>query len=102
MAPDELPAGGDGDVQALAGETRAALARAAARLADELCVFLSPMLLGGPVGAMGNTQWRLAQAPRFQLKESKPIGHDIFLRLEPAEPAGLAETSRPGKRRKTH
>ncbi|HPC57482.1 MAG TPA: bifunctional diaminohydroxyphosphoribosylaminopyrimidine deaminase/5-amino-6-(5-phosphoribosylamino)uracil reductase RibD [Kiritimatiellia bacterium] len=73
-----------------------------ARLADELCVFLSPMLLGGPVGAMGNTQWRLTQAPRFQLKESKPIGHDIFLRLEPAEPAGLAETSRPGKRRKTH
>ncbi len=72
-----------------------------ARLADELCVFLAPMLLGGPVGAMGNTQWRLARAPRFQLAESNSIGHDIFLRFEPAEPAGPAGTPRPGKPGKT-
>jgi len=73
-----------------------------ARLADELCVFLAPILLGGPVGAMGNTQWRLDRAPRFQRVESIPIGHDIFLRFVPAEPSGPAGTPRPGKRRKTH
>ena len=57
-----------------------------AGLADELRVFLSPMLIGGPVGATGLTQWRLNQAPRFELLESKPVGKDLFLRLKPMEP----------------
>ncbi|MGD9613356.1 MAG: RibD family protein, partial [Kiritimatiellia bacterium] len=56
-----------------------------AGLVDELCVFLSPMLIGGSVGAMGTTEWRLAQAPRFELKASHPVGKDLFLRLVPKE-----------------
>jgi diaminohydroxyphosphoribosylaminopyrimidine deaminase / 5-amino-6-(5-phosphoribosylamino)uracil reductase len=54
-----------------------------ARLVDELCVFLSPMLIGGPVGATGQTEWPLKHAPRFELKESRPVGKDLFLRLVP-------------------
>lgn len=53
-------------------------------LVDELCVFLAPMLVGGPVGAVGATAWRLPQAPRFRRVESKSIGQDWFLRLVPA------------------
>ena len=56
-----------------------------ARLVDELCVFLSPTLIGGPVGAMGNTQWILNQAPQFELAASYPAGKDLFLRLNPKE-----------------
>ena len=56
-----------------------------ARLVDELCVFLSTMLIGGPVGATGYTEWLLKQAPRFELKESRPVGKDLFLRLAPKE-----------------
>jgi len=52
-------------------------------LVDEFCVFLSPMLIGGPVGATGDTAWRLPQAPRFTVKETRPIGKDLFLRLVP-------------------
>ncbi len=55
-----------------------------ANLADELCVFLAPLLIGGPVGATGATHWLLAQAPRFQLRESRSVGDDLFLRLAPA------------------
>ena len=54
-----------------------------ADLADEWVVFLSPMLIGGPVGAMGNTRWRLDQAPRFAQKECRPVGKDVMLRLVP-------------------
>ena len=53
-------------------------------LVDELCVFLSPMLIGGQVSAMGTTEWRLAQAPRFRLRECRPVGKDLFLKLSPA------------------
>ncbi len=53
-------------------------------LVDELTVFLSPMLIGGNVGAMGTTEWRLAQAPRFRLRECRPVGKDLFLKLSPA------------------
>ena len=56
-----------------------------AKLADELCLFLSPLLLGGPVGAMGASQWLLAQAPRFQIREARPAGRDLFIRLTPEE-----------------
>jgi len=56
-----------------------------ANLVDELCVFLSPMLIGGPVGATGHTHWRLPQAPRFTVIESAPAGADFFLRMIPQE-----------------
>jgi diaminohydroxyphosphoribosylaminopyrimidine deaminase/5-amino-6-(5-phosphoribosylamino)uracil reductase len=54
-----------------------------AGLVDELCLFLSPMLIGGPVGAIGAATWRLPQAPRFRRVESKSVGQDWFLRLAP-------------------
>lgn len=54
-----------------------------AGLVDELCVFLAPMLIGGPVGAVGAAAWRLPQAPRFRRVESKSVGPDWFLRLAP-------------------
>lgn len=56
-----------------------------AGLIDECCVFLSPMLIGGNVGAMGRTEWRLKQAPQFRLIESRPVGKDLFLRFIPNE-----------------
>ena len=66
-----------------------------AGLVDELCVFLSPMLIGGPVGAVGNIHWRLPQAPRFRLQQSRPVGKDLLVRLEPLEQPGSARTPRP-------
>lgn len=54
-----------------------------AKLVDELCIFLSPMCIGGPVGASGNTTWRLDQAPQFVRKEIRPVGKDLFLRMVP-------------------
>ena len=56
-------------------------------LVDELCVFLAPRLLGGPVGATGPATWPLAQAPRFQIREIRPQGDDVFLRLTPSPKA---------------
>ena len=55
-----------------------------AGLVDELCVFVAPMLIGGPVGAAGETSWLLPQAPRFRRVESISAGADWFLRLVPA------------------
>ncbi len=55
-----------------------------AGLVDELCVIFSPMVIGGPVGAMGLTEWPLKQAPRFEIKEFRPVGKDLLLRLTPA------------------
>ena len=66
-----------------------------AGLVDEMCVFLAPMLIGGPVGAMGTTEWRLAQAPRFWPREFRPIGNDLLVRLDPMEHPGSAGTPRP-------
>ena len=54
-----------------------------AQQVDQLCVFLSPMLMGGPVGAIGATSWLLNQSPRFTWKEIRPVGKDVFLRLLP-------------------
>jgi diaminohydroxyphosphoribosylaminopyrimidine deaminase/5-amino-6-(5-phosphoribosylamino)uracil reductase len=54
-----------------------------AGLVDELCLFLSPLLIGGPVGATGRTEWLLKTAPRFELKEFHRVGKDLFLRLTP-------------------
>ena len=68
-------------------------------LVDELCVFLSPMLIGGPVGATGRSRWLLEHAPRFQLREFRPIGADFFLRLVPKEQPGSAGTPRPTSNR---
>ena len=59
-----------------------------AGLVDELCVFLAPLLIGGAVGAVGETSWRLPQAPRFRRVESQPVGSDWFLRLVPAGKEG--------------
>ena len=59
-----------------------------AGLVDELCVFLAPLLIGGPVGAVGEMSWRLPQAPRFRRVESKSVGSDWFLRLVPAGKEG--------------
>ena len=66
-----------------------------AGLVDELCVFLAPMLIGGPVGAMGTTEWRLVHAPRFRLREFRSIGNDLLVRFDPMEPPGSAGTPRP-------
>ena len=52
-------------------------------MVDELCVFISPMLIGGPIGATGSTAWRLPQAPRFSVEESRWVGKDLFLRMTP-------------------
>ena len=54
-----------------------------AGLVDELCIYLSPMLIGGPIGAAGGRQWLLDQAPRFARKECRLVGKDVFLRFEP-------------------
>jgi len=54
-----------------------------AGLVDELCVFMSPMLIGGPTGATGSAAWRLPQAPRFSVNESRWVGKDFFLRMTP-------------------
>jgi len=54
-----------------------------ANLVDEFCVFLSPMLMGGPVGATGKTVWSLPQAPRFRVREIRAVGKDFLLRLSP-------------------
>ncbi|MGD9611278.1 MAG: bifunctional diaminohydroxyphosphoribosylaminopyrimidine deaminase/5-amino-6-(5-phosphoribosylamino)uracil reductase RibD [Kiritimatiellia bacterium] len=59
-----------------------------AGLVDELCIFLAPMLIGGPVGAVGRTQWRLPQAPRFRMKECRPVGKDLLLKYSPASKEG--------------
>ena len=56
-----------------------------ARLVDQLCVFLSPMLIGGPVGAAGDAEWLLPTAPRFAWKELRSVGKDVFGRLIPIE-----------------
>jgi diaminohydroxyphosphoribosylaminopyrimidine deaminase / 5-amino-6-(5-phosphoribosylamino)uracil reductase len=54
-------------------------------MVDELYIFLSPMVVGGPVGATGSTEWLLKQAPRFEWKEFRPVGKDLLLRLAPIE-----------------
>lgn len=64
-----------------------------AGLVDELNVFLSPMLIGGPVGAIGDSRWPLLQAPEFTLFESRRAGKDLFLRLFPL-PKETSECSR--------
>ncbi len=56
-----------------------------ADLVDELCVFQSPMLIGGSVGAMGASQWLLDRAPRFERTTSHSIGKDLCLRFVPKE-----------------
>lgn len=53
------------------------------KLVDELCVFLSPVMIGGPVGAVGSARWPLSLAPQFIRREFRPIGKDLFIRLEP-------------------
>lgn len=59
-----------------------------ARLVDELCVFFAPVCLGGPIGAMGQTRWRLAAAPRFVCREIRSIGSDVFVRMVPQDKEG--------------
>jgi diaminohydroxyphosphoribosylaminopyrimidine deaminase / 5-amino-6-(5-phosphoribosylamino)uracil reductase len=54
-----------------------------ARIPDELLVFLSPMLVGGPVGAVGHAQWPLPQAPRYRFQDVRPLGNDLLLRMVP-------------------
>ncbi len=66
------------------GQLAASLVKAG--LVDEFCVFLAPVLVGGPVSAVGSAVWPLAGAPRFALKESRPIGPDLFLRYTPIRP----------------
>ena len=70
------------------GGIASALVRAG--LADELCLFVAPKLLGGPVGAMGPAFWPIARAPRFRLLECRPVGDDVLLRYRPE-----AESARP-------
>ena len=55
-----------------------------AGLGDELCIFLAPVMIGGPVGAAGGTTWALSRAPGFRLVDYRPVGQDLFLRLRPA------------------
>ena len=56
-----------------------------AGLVDELDVFLSPVMIGGPVGATGAAHWLLKHAPRFERREFRPVGQDLFLRLVPTD-----------------
>ena len=51
---------------------------------DELCIFLAPVLVGGPVGATGPTRWRLDRAPGFEVTETRRAGRDVLIRLRPA------------------
>ena len=53
-------------------------------IADELAVFLSPMLVGGPVGAPGDVRWRLPMAPRYRFRGCRPVGKDLYLRMAAA------------------
>lgn len=55
----------------------------ASGLVDKLQVFVSPKLIGGPVGAMGDTAWRLPRAPGFRLDAVRPVGKDLLLTLTP-------------------
>ena len=55
-----------------------------AGLVDELCIFLAPVLIGGPVGATGASQWRLNRAPGFEVTEIRRAGQDCLIRLRPA------------------
>lgn len=55
-----------------------------ADLVDEMCLFLSPLLLGGAVGATGSASWTLPQAPRLVRTSAIPIGSDLLLRYLPA------------------
>ena len=55
-----------------------------AGLVDEFCIFLSPMLIGGEIGAVGAASWLLDRAPRFVRRECRATGKDVFLRFEPA------------------
>ena len=53
------------------------------RFVDELNIFLSPLMLGGPVGAVGSARWPLPQAPRLAIRSTTPVGGDLLLRLTP-------------------
>ena len=55
-----------------------------AKLVDELLVFLSPMLVGGPVGAVGAMQWKLPDAPHFSIRDIQPVGKDLLIRFIPS------------------
>lgn len=68
------------------GGGRLAASLLKAGLVDEFCVFLAPVLVGGPVSAVGEAAWPLAEAPRFVLRESRQIGPDMFLRYRPLRP----------------
>ncbi len=72
----------------------------AADLADELCLYLAPLALGGraaggPTWLGGSEVASLAQAPRFSFHEpALPLGSDLRLRLRRlrgAQPAGSSE-----------
>ena len=54
-----------------------------ARLVDELCLFISPKLIGGPVGAVGTRHWMLESAPGFRIRDVRRIGPDLFVHLFP-------------------
>ena len=55
-----------------------------AQLVGELCIFLAPIMVGGPVGATGTTRWLLHDAQAFQSKDIRSTGRDLFIRLHPA------------------
>jgi diaminohydroxyphosphoribosylaminopyrimidine deaminase/5-amino-6-(5-phosphoribosylamino)uracil reductase len=54
-----------------------------AGLVDEFWFFIAPVLVGGPMGAMRGTGWKLPGAPRLRFTAWEHLGKDLLLRAVP-------------------
>lgn len=53
-----------------------------AGLADELVLFVAPVMLGGDgFPAVAGINWALAKAPRMKMVEARQVGADVMIRL---------------------
>ncbi len=69
-------------------------------LVDELLVYLAPMLMGDGRGMVDlGSLTALAQAPRYEVVDMRPIGTDIRLRLRPAPAGSTSPTPPPNEAR---
>ncbi len=77
-------------------ELGAALIRG--RWADELRLFLAPLLIGGRTapGAVGGPGWPLERAPRLAVVEWRRVGCDLLVRAVPAPCAARGRAVRAG------
>lgn len=55
------------------------------KLADEIILFVAPIILGGGTkgASMSGPGWRLDTAPSFTLAETAPHGRDLMIRITP-------------------